>query len=83
MVNTVKHFLIILKKPATDALKTSSKRVIQKIAQTTGDLIGNKITGVSKNHNKIIQRQLQMMVIKKNLKKDLHLQNKGKNLLII
>ena len=73
----------MLKKPATDALKTSSKRVIQKIAETTGDLIGNKITGVSKNHNKIIQRQLQMMVINKNLKKDLHLQNKDKNLLII
>ena len=26
-----------------DALKTSSKRVIQKIAEATGDLIGNKI----------------------------------------
>ena len=28
---------------ATDGFKTSSKRVIQKIAETTGDLIGNKI----------------------------------------
>ena len=41
------------KKLATDALKTSSKRVIQKIAEVTGDLIGNKIadkiTKVSKN----------------------------------
>ena len=38
---------------ATDALKTSSKRVIQKRAEATGDLIGNKIanrtTKVSKN----------------------------------
>ena len=37
---------------ATDALKTSSKRVIQKTVEATGDLIGNKIankiTGVSK-----------------------------------
>ena len=41
------------KKSATDALKTSSKRVIQKIAEATGDLIlskiANKITKVSKN----------------------------------
>ena len=28
---------------ATDAFKTSSKRVIQKKAEATGDLIGNKI----------------------------------------
>ena len=31
-----------VKKPATDALKTSSKRIIQKTAEATGDLIGNK-----------------------------------------
>ena len=41
------------KKFATDALKTSSKQVIQKTAEVTGDLIGNKIanriTIVSKN----------------------------------
>ena len=41
------------KKSATDALKTSSKRVIQKTAEATGDLIGNtianRITKVSKN----------------------------------
>ena len=32
-----------VKKSAADALKTSSKRVIQKTAEATGDLIGNKI----------------------------------------
>ena len=41
------------KKSATDTLKTSSKRFIQKTAEATGDLIGNKITirisKVSKN----------------------------------
>ena len=40
------------KKSATDALKTDSKRAIQKTAEATGDLIGNKIadkiTNVSK-----------------------------------
>ena len=41
------------KQSATDALKTSSKRVIQKTAEAAGDLIGNKIANrikkVSKN----------------------------------
>ena len=31
------------KQSATDALKTSSKRIIQKRAEETGDLTGNKI----------------------------------------
>ena len=33
------------KKSTTDAIKTVSKRAIQKIAEATGDLIGNKIAG--------------------------------------
>ena len=33
-----------VKKPATDAIKTATKRVIQKIAKATGYLIGNKIS---------------------------------------
>ena len=41
------------KESATDALKTSSKKVIQKTANAAGDLIGNKIvdriTKVPKN----------------------------------
>ena len=41
------------KQYAIDASSTSSKRAIQKIAEATGDLIGNKIadriTKVSKN----------------------------------
>ena len=40
------------KKFATDAIKTASKRAIQKTTEATGDLIGNKIadkiTSVSK-----------------------------------
>ena len=39
----VKNFLIVLKKSATDAIKTASKRAIQKTAEATDDLIGNKI----------------------------------------
>ena len=44
------------KKSSTDALKTASKTAIQKIAEATGDLIGNEIadkkTSVSKKSNK-------------------------------
>ena len=48
----VKNFLIALKKSTTDAIKTTSKWAIEKTAEATGDLIGNKIadkiTSVSK-----------------------------------
>ena len=44
------------KKSTTDAIKTASKRAIQKTAEATGDLIGNKIadkiTSVSKKSTK-------------------------------
>ena len=44
------------KKSATDAIKTASKRAIQKTDEATGDLVGNKtadkITGVSKKSTK-------------------------------
>ena len=40
------------KKSTTDAIKTNSKKAVQKTAEATGDLIGNKIadkiTSVSK-----------------------------------
>ena len=43
------------KKSTTDAIKTASKRAIQKTAEATGDLIGNKIAdkiiSVSKKPN--------------------------------
>ena len=51
----VKNFLILLKKPPTDAIKTASKRAIQKTAEGTADLIVNKIadkiTSVLKRSN--------------------------------
>ena len=49
------------KKSATDAIKTVSKRAIQKTAEATGDLIGNKIADKitakpsKKSHNEEIQ----------------------------
>ena len=53
----VKYFLIVLKKPTTDAIKTASKRAIQKTAEPNGDLIGSKIaaeiTSVSKSSKEL------------------------------
>ena len=48
----VKNVLIVLKKSTTDAIKTASKRAIQKTAEGTGNLtdneIADKITSFSK-----------------------------------
>ena len=48
----------------TDAIKTSSKRAIQKTAEGTGDLIGNKIadkmTSVSKSLKKLHSSELHL-----------------------
>ena len=53
MIASRKKLLGHAKQSATDALKTTSKRVTQKTAEATGDLIDNKIanrvTGFSKN----------------------------------
>ena len=50
-------FLDHTKQSATDALKTTSKKAIQKIAEATGDLIdnkiANKITKASKIHHRM------------------------------
>ena len=48
MVNIVRNLLIQAKYSTTDAFKITSKRVIQKTAETTGDLIGNKIANTIK-----------------------------------
>ena len=40
----IKNFLIVLKKSTADAIKTASKKAIQKTTEATGDLIDNKIT---------------------------------------
>ena len=39
-------------KTGTDAAKTGSKRVVQKTAETTGDLIGNKIADIITSEDK-------------------------------
>ena len=54
-------------------LKLLQKKPIQKTAESTGDLIGNKMANRTKKsqecRNRIIQKKLQMNMIKKYLKK--------------
>ena len=47
------------KKSTTDAIKTVSKRAIQKAAEATGDLIGNKIADKIASVSKISSKELQ------------------------
>ena len=51
-----KKLMDIATKPGIDAAKTTSKRVVQKIAEATGDLVGNeivdKITSIGKSKEK-------------------------------
>ena len=67
------------KQSATDVLKTTSKRVIQKIAEANDDLIGNKIGKSQEVQSIIIQEQLQTNMIRKYLKKDIYFQKKDGN----
>ena len=43
------------KESATDALKATSKKAVQKTAEATGDLIGNKIRGGSRINFRVLQ----------------------------
>ena len=78
------NFFDPAKQSATDALKASSKRVIPK---TTGDLVDNKIADKIKTfqklHSRRIKKQLQIIMIKKYVKKEKYLQKKDKKCLMI
>ena len=71
------------KKSTTDAIKTASKRAVQKTAVATGDLIGNKIadkiTSVSKKSPKELQNNETEADIPK---KDIYFQKKDNKLLM-
>ena len=64
-------------KSTTVAIKSASKRVIQKTAEAAGDLIGNeianKITSISQFQRKYIQQKKLIMNYQK---KDIYLQKK-------
>ena len=81
------NLLDYAKQSATDALKTSSKRVIQKAEEATGDLIGNKIANkITKASRSSLQNNSETIANehdKKYLKKDIYLQKKDRKLLMI
>ena len=56
-----KKIMDTVKKTGIDAAKTASKRVVQKTAEATGDLIGNniadKIISVGKSKEKINKKE--------------------------
>ena len=68
------------KTSATNAFTTASKRLIQKTAEATVDFIKLLIEFQmsQKLQNRIIQKQLQMNMIKKYLKKDIYLQKRNR-----
>ena len=69
----------------TDAIKTASKRAIQKTTEATGDLIGNnttnKITSVSKKTQNS-ESEADSASLKDAPKKDIYLQKKYNKLLM-
>ena len=54
----IEKLLDSAKKSTTDAINTASKRAIQKTAETTGDLIDNKIGDKSTNVSKTSENVL-------------------------
>ena len=74
------------KKSATEDIKTASKRAIQKTAEATGDLIGNKIADKttsasqksSSNNNNNVDENSELTAHKK----DIYLQKKDNKLLM-
>ena len=70
----------MLRNFATDAFKTASKTIIQKAAESTGDLIGNKIADRIKNvsktstqNNSITNEENILYLIEKYIEKDIYL----------
>ena len=70
------------KPSATDALKTTSKRVIQKLAEATGDLIGNKSFDRITKASKTLRQNNSEAIKERYLKKDMYLPKKDKKLLM-
>ena len=67
-----------VKKSMTDAIKTASKREIQKTAEATGDLTGNKITSISEKSAKTLQNNETEVGVKKATPKKRHISSEEK-----
>ena len=76
-------FLDHAKQSATGALKTASKRAIQKTAEASDDLNCNKVDEKIAKSQKIHHGLIQLQLKKKYLEKNVNLQKKDRKLLII
>ena len=84
-INIVKKLLIQQKNLQTDAIKTDSKIAIQKPAEATGNLIGNKIADKTTSVSRKTQNnesEADTSSPKNIPKKDTYLRKKGNKLLI-
>ena len=76
------------KKSATDAIKTASKRAIQKPAEATGDLVSNKIAGKITSASKFFLKkphdeEIQSAEVNNEIRKERYIsQKKGNKLLM-
>ena len=70
------------KKSATDAIKTASKRAIQKTAEANGGLIGNKISDKITSVSKNLKNYLEKNLIMKYQNKDIYPYKKDNKLLM-
>ena len=61
------------KKCTTDAIKTASKRAIQKTAEATGDLIGKEIADRTTSFSKKSSQMMKSIMKWKYQKKDIYL----------
>ena len=57
------NYWILLQKSELDALKTASKKLVHKAAETTGEFIGNKLA------DKIVKQNFYLLSIQEKLKK--------------
>ena len=71
------------KKSATDAIKTASKRAIQKTTEATGDLVGNKIADKIRNASKkLCIEEMQSNEVNNEIPKERYISPKGKQQII-
>ena len=77
------NILAHAKQSATNALKTGSKRTIQKTSEATGDFIGNKIADKTARVSKSYLQNNLLKIKNKHLAKDIYLQKKDKKLLVV
>ena len=71
------------KKSATDAIKTASKRAIQKTTEATGDLVGNKIADKIRNASKkLCIEEMQSNEVNNEMPKERYISPKGKQQII-